>query len=60
MIAREETQFTTFKESAEVGRSSFEDIEELAYALWEARGCPEGSAEEDWLQAERELSASQG
>jgi len=32
-----------------------EDIARLAYALWEARGCPQGSAEEDWLTAEKEL-----
>ena len=32
-----------------------EQIAALAYALWQAKGCPEGSAEGDWLQAEREL-----
>lgn len=26
-----------------------------AYQLWQARGCQGGSAEQDWLQAEREL-----
>lgn len=31
-------------------------IRELAYQLWKARGCPTGSAEQDWLDAERELS----
>jgi len=35
-----------------------ERIALLAYALWEARGCPEGSPEVDWLQAEQELNAS--
>ena len=30
-------------------------IGELAYHLWQARGCPEGSAEQDWLDAERQL-----
>lgn len=30
-------------------------IDELAYRLWQARGCPEGSAEQDWLDAERQL-----
>ena len=29
----------------------------LAYSLWQRRGCPEGSAFDDWLQAERQLSA---
>ena len=31
------------------------DIAALAYALWQARGCPHGSSEEDWYQAAREL-----
>ena len=26
-----------------------------AYELWQARGCPGGSPETDWLQAEEEL-----
>ena len=30
-------------------------IARLAYSYWEARGCQGGSAEEDWLRAEREL-----
>ena len=34
---------------------SHEDIAVLAYALWVARGCGDGRAEEDWLEAEREL-----
>jgi Protein of unknown function (DUF2934) len=33
-------------------------IRELAYQLWVARGCPDGSAEQDWLEAERRLSAA--
>ena len=32
-----------------------EEIACLAYAYWEARGHPYGSAEEDWFRAEREL-----
>jgi hypothetical protein len=30
-----------------------EAIEKLAYHFWLERGCPEGSASEDWLRAER-------
>jgi hypothetical protein len=30
---------------------------ELAYELWEARGCPDGSPEEDWFRATKELLA---
>jgi hypothetical protein len=32
-------------------------IRELAYKLWETRGRPAGSAEQDWLAAERQLQA---
>ena len=34
-------------------------IEMLALALWEERGCPIGSPEEDWFRAERELREKQ-
>ncbi len=30
-------------------------VERLAYALWEERGRPDGSAAEDWLRAEQLL-----
>jgi hypothetical protein len=29
-----------------------QEIAELAYALWQRRGCPERSAEHDWREAE--------
>src|SRR5579862_8372112 len=32
-----------------------EDIAALAYKLWEGRGCPEGSPQEDWFHAVHEL-----
>lgn len=35
-----------------------EQIAALAYALWEERGCPEGSPEEDWFRAQKELIVS--
>jgi Protein of unknown function (DUF2934) len=31
------------------------EIAELAYEHWQARGCPEGSPEEDWTSAVKEL-----
>lgn len=34
-----------------------ESIAVLAYRLWQQRGCPEGSGEWDWLQAEAILRA---
>jgi hypothetical protein len=35
-----------------------EDLAKLAYGLWQERGCPEGSPELDWLEAERTLRES--
>ncbi len=32
-------------------------IRERAYQIWQSKGCPEGEAEQNWCQAERELSA---
>jgi hypothetical protein len=32
------------------------DVSERAYAIWEQAGCPEGTALDNWLQAEAELS----
>ena len=37
-----------------------EAIKARAYQLWCERGCPLGSADEDWHQAERELRAANG
>jgi len=41
------------------GRPSHEAIARLAYAIWQERGCPWGSPDEDWLRAERELIGQQ-
>ncbi|MGI9071400.1 MAG: DUF2934 domain-containing protein [Bryobacteraceae bacterium] len=35
-----------------------EDIAKLAYALWQQRGCPSGSAEFDWFAAQEKLLES--
>ena len=40
--------------------TSNQAIAELAYRLWNERGRPHGSEEEDWLEAERQLSAAGG
>jgi hypothetical protein len=32
-----------------------DDIAALAHELWQARGCPNGSSEEDWFRAAEEL-----
>jgi hypothetical protein len=34
-------------------------IEKLAHALWEERGCPIGSPDEDWFRAESDLRERQ-
>ena len=34
---------------------SQDDIAHLAYALWQRRGSPDGTAEVDWLEAEAQL-----
>jgi Protein of unknown function (DUF2934) len=36
---------------------SQQSIEELAYELWHARGCPHGSPQIDWNAAELRLSS---
>jgi hypothetical protein len=36
---------------------SANDIATLAYRLWQERGCPIGSPEEDWFRAEDLLTA---
>ena len=33
----------------------YERIALLAYSYWLARGCPDGSPEDDWFRAETEL-----
>jgi hypothetical protein len=37
-------------------RPNPEHIRYLAHRLWVERGCPEGSSESDWFEAERRLS----
>jgi hypothetical protein len=34
---------------------TYEEVAQLAYLYWEARGCQGGSPEEDWVRAETEL-----
>ena len=47
---------TSVKESDPMGEGRDEqEIQQRAYEYWLERGCPEGSAEEDWFRAEREL-----
>ena len=32
-----------------------EEIAQLAYSIWQERGCPEGSDVDDWVRAETEV-----
>ena len=43
------------RERPTAAEPSREDIAQLAYLFWQARGSRDGSADEDWLRAEREL-----
>lgn len=31
-------------------------LTDLAYQIWQERGCPQGSPEDDWFEAERRLA----
>jgi hypothetical protein len=43
-------------EQSVFSRPAHNDIAVLAYSYWLERGQPDGSPEEDWLRAERELT----
>ena len=36
------------------------DVADVAYRRWLDRGCPQGSPEEDWFEAEREVRSRSG
>ena len=40
------------------GPENQQEIAALAHQYWLARGCPEGTPEEDWFRAEREIATS--
>jgi hypothetical protein len=37
-----------------------DDIASLAYERWQAKGCPDGSSQEDWFRAVQELRSRAG
>ena len=45
-------------EVSAVPAPSREDVAQLAYAYWEARGRQGGSPQEDWIKAEQHLAAA--
>ena len=44
-------------ESARIEPQNQQEVAALAYEFWQARGCPDGSPEQDWFRAERELQS---
>jgi hypothetical protein len=59
LTPHEQTAFHPHQTTTGHGVTAFghQDIAALAHSLWEKRGCPEGSAEEDWFHAVKELRA---
>jgi hypothetical protein len=41
--------------ASETHESDEPQVAALAYLLWQGRGCPEGSPQEDWYGAEQQL-----
>lgn len=41
-------------------RFGHDEIAALAYDLWQARGCPDGTSQEDWFRAAEELRSQAG
>jgi hypothetical protein len=39
------------------GSPTHDEVAVRAYEIWQAKGCPPGTADEDWEQAERQLAA---
>ena len=54
--AQQQTQAATVGHG--IATFGHNDIAALAYDLWRARGCPEGSPEEDWLRAAEQLRSA--
>ena len=62
MLKRQTTESTKKSGSPEPATANPERkliVEALAYSLWLQRGCPVGSDQEDWFEAEQQLRAAQ-
>jgi hypothetical protein len=56
-IVQEPTLINSEKTAGAAPRSvSDTEIAPLAYKLWQGRGCPIGSPDEDWFRVEAELA----
>jgi len=40
-------------------KSKQDDVSRVAYSLWLEQGCPEGTAERNWLEAEQRVLAKE-
>jgi Protein of unknown function (DUF2934) len=50
-------RFRAFFQSGEAEMTDRDDlVRERAYQIWQERGQPEGSAEDHWFEAEREMA----
>ena len=50
-------QHEVIEDGVHFGKPVQDEIAERAYQLWHERGCPEGTAELDWFDAERQWQA---
>ena len=57
-MSREHTHKINVMDRSEVP-VDHETVEAMAYQLWVQRGCPVGSDQEDWYQAEAELKGQE-
>ena len=51
-------ELATVAAESPISNPAFEEIAQLAYCYWEARGYQGGSPEHDWLRAEHELRSA--
>ena len=58
VVATSAVELSPLPAESPVTKPTFEEIAQLAYCYWEARGYQGGSPEQDWLRAERELSSA--
>jgi hypothetical protein len=52
-VAHEQTQLSLNRHG--IATFGHRETAELAYELWQARGCPDGSPQDDWFRATKEL-----
>ena len=54
----DEREWTLDGDAIYPAKPDHDTVARRAYECWQARGCPDGSPEEDWYQAEQELQNS--